>query len=48
MKLGTIRFGGDAVLIARLSDTEAVQLSDAYAAAGLGPAPSSMRELVRG
>jgi 2-keto-4-pentenoate hydratase/2-oxohepta-3-ene-1,7-dioic acid hydratase in catechol pathway len=48
MKLGTIRIGGDAVLIARLSDTEAVQLSDAYAAAGLGPAPSSMRELVRG
>lgn len=48
MKFGTIQRNGEAVLIARVSDTEAVSLAGAYAAAGLGPAPASMRALVAG
>jgi 2-keto-4-pentenoate hydratase/2-oxohepta-3-ene-1,7-dioic acid hydratase in catechol pathway len=48
MKLGTIRRDGEPVLIARLSDAEAVSLADAYAAAGLGAAPAGMRALVAG
>ena len=48
MKFGTIRRGGENVLIARLSDTEGTSLADAYAAAGLGPAPASMRAMIAG
>lgn len=48
MKLGTILRDGEVVLIARLTDTEAVALAEAYAAAGLGAAPQSMRALIAG
>lgn len=46
MKFGTIRRDGEPVLIARLSDTEGVSLTDAYVASGLGAAPAGMRALV--
>jgi len=48
MKLGTILRDDEAVLIARLSDTEALPLAEAYAAAGLGAAPADMRALIAG
>ena len=48
MKFGTIDRNGENVLIARLSDTEAVALADAYAAAGMGAAPATMRGLIHG
>ena len=48
MKFGTVSRSGENVLIARLSDTEAVALADAYAAAGMGAAPATMRGLIRG
>ncbi len=48
MKFGTIGRNGENVLIARLSDTEAVALADAYAAAGMGAAPATMRGLIHG
>lgn len=46
MKFGTIRRAGAPVLIARLSDTEAMALGDAYMAAELGSAPAGMRNLI--
>ena len=46
MKVGTITRDGRETLIAAVSDTEGVTLSDAYAAAGLGEAPSTMQALI--
>jgi 2-keto-4-pentenoate hydratase/2-oxohepta-3-ene-1,7-dioic acid hydratase in catechol pathway len=48
MKFGTIRESGQEVLIGRISDSEAVRLADAYAAAGLTPAPANMQALIEG
>lgn len=46
MKFGTTHRKGEAVLIARFSDSEAIALADAREAAGRGAAPQTMRALL--
>ncbi len=48
MKFGTIRENGQEVLIASLTGSTAVRLSEAYVAAGLGTAPATMQALIEG
>lgn len=48
MKLGTIALDGEERLVAALGEDAAVLLADAYEAAGLGAAPVSMNDLIRG